>query len=77
MGHKALPFILEHLKEETMRGAPDHWFAALWAISGENPVADEDQGRTRKMAEAWLAWGKQRGYLDAEGMGILLSQPAR
>jgi len=78
MGPKALPFILEHLREETTRGMPDHWFPALWAISGgENPVPDEDRGRIRKMADAWLTWGRQRGYLDAEGLGSLLSQPQR
>jgi len=74
MGPKVIPFILEHLSEETKTGMPDHWFAALWAISGgEDPVPDADQGRIRKMAEAWLRWGEQRGYLNAESVGTAVS----
>lgn len=78
MGPSALPYIFEHLREETRRGMPDHWFAALWSITGgENPVPEEEQGRTRKMAEAWLAWGERRGYLNAKGLGSVLSQSQR
>ena len=44
---------------------PDHWFWALEAITQENPVPPEAAGRVAKMAEAWIAWGKQQGYLAA------------
>ncbi|MEE3717623.1 hypothetical protein V2H45_12735 [Tumidithrix elongata RA019] len=57
MGSKVVPLILQELSKE-----PDHWFPALRAITGENPVMSEDKGRIKKMAEAWLDWGRQHGY---------------
>ncbi|HEY7299328.1 MAG TPA: hypothetical protein VH684_15585 [Xanthobacteraceae bacterium] len=70
MGRRALRSIFEHLKSETEYGEPDHWFVALWAITGgENPVPSEDQGKIRQMAHAWLEWGKREGYLNAESVG--------
>jgi len=58
MGPSALPFILEALQRE-----PDHWFWALEAITGENPVPPDAAGATRRMAEAWVDWGRARGLL--------------
>lgn len=57
MGSKALPLLLRELGE-----APDHWFWALKAITGCDPVPPEDRGRVERMAEAWLRWGRGRGY---------------
>jgi hypothetical protein len=57
MGSTAIPWILKDLK--ATRG---HWFWALRAISGEDPVQDEDVGDAQKMIEAWLAWGRNRGH---------------
>lgn len=57
MGANALPFIFSELKRE-----PDHWFVALRAITGENPVQPNDRGRLGKMTDAWLGWGRQRGF---------------
>ena len=58
MGHAAVPCILEQLQQE---GAdPDHWHAALEAITGENPVPEAAQGDTIQIAEAWIAWGERR-----------------
>lgn len=57
MGATAIPFILRELERE-----PKHLFWALHAITGENPVPEADRGRIRKMAEAWIRWGKDRGY---------------
>jgi hypothetical protein len=57
MGSKVIPLILLELSKE-----PDHWFPALRAITGENPVKQEDKGRIKKMTEAWLDWGRQHGY---------------
>jgi hypothetical protein len=54
MGQDALPLILTQLKSEG--DDPDHWFWALWAITGANPVPAEVQGDTVKMAHAWLEW---------------------
>lgn len=58
MGAPAVPLILQELQRE-----PDHWFWALEAITQENPVPPEAAGRVPQMAEAWINWGKQRGYL--------------
>lgn len=52
MGALALPLILAELHR-----APGHWFWALVAISGDDPVRDEDRGKIPRMAEAWLSWG--------------------
>ena len=58
-GRAAIPLILEELRRES-----DHWFWALSAITGEDPVEDEDQGRISRMREAWLDWGIDRGYIE-------------
>ena len=59
MGPTAIPMILL-----SMRGKPNHWFWALWAITGENPVPVEHQGKIKKMNDAWLEWGEKHLYLD-------------
>ena len=58
MGKSAIPFLLDRLAEK-----PDHWFWALFAISGDNPVPPDHEGKLSLMAESWLAWGRDRGYL--------------
>ena len=58
MGERAIPLILEDL-----RRAPGHWFAALNAITGDNPVPDESRGQLDVMASAWIRWGEENGYL--------------
>ena len=60
MGQDAIPLIIAQLKTEG--DEPDHWFWALAAIAGANPVKSEDQGNTVKMAEAWLKWAEDQGY---------------
>jgi hypothetical protein len=74
MGITAVPFILYELRRELKKGEPDEWFVALWAITGENPVAVENRGRTREMAEAWLEWGSRQGYLHGEELGAAFSE---
>ena len=59
MGDAAIPLLLRELEER-----PDHWFAALRAISGENPVPREYAGRVPKMCECWLGWGRRKGYIS-------------
>ncbi|MBI3598381.1 MAG: hypothetical protein HY201_02855 [Nitrospirae bacterium] len=56
MGKDALPFIFAELERE-----PDHWFWALRAITGDNPVLPEHQGDMATMAKDWLQWAKRRG----------------
>lgn len=56
MGKEALPLLIEELRRE-----PDHWFWALQAITGINPVPPEDRGNVARMTQTWLAWAKQQG----------------
>lgn len=56
MGKDAVKFIIDELRRE-----PDHWFWALQAITGEDPVADGDQGKIDRMTSSWLNWAQQRG----------------
>lgn len=58
MGPIAIPFILSEMKKK-----PNHWFWALKSITGEDPVLSEQRGRIKQMAEAWLRWGKEQGYI--------------
>lgn len=58
MGQPVIPLLLKDLAQE-----PKLWFWALHAITGQNPVDPDDAGRVRKMAEAWLAWGRREEYL--------------
>ena len=59
MGPAAIPLLLRELQE---RGG--HWFMALRALSGENPVPREFAGRIPKMRELWLEWGREKGYIS-------------
>jgi hypothetical protein len=58
LGPRAIPLILRELEE-----ASGHWFWALQALTGENPVLAEDVGRTKRMAVAWLAWGREKHFI--------------
>ena len=56
LGPVVIPLILRELQRE-----PSHWFWALNAITGEDPVPI---GSTfEQAADAWLKWGRARGYL--------------
>ena len=59
MGRLALPMIFRDLAAE-----PDHWFWALKAITGCDPVPPAHRGNIEMMATDWLAWGKSRGYVQ-------------
>jgi hypothetical protein len=58
MGRTALPFIFEELRQ---RGG--HWFWALRAITGENPVPPEHRGNVEAMTQDWLRWACDRGCI--------------
>jgi hypothetical protein len=58
MGAAVVPFLLAELRRK-----PDHWFIALEEITGENPVPPESEGKVKKMADAWVQWGIQRGHI--------------
>ncbi|MGH1397103.1 MAG: hypothetical protein ACRAVC_24170 [Trichormus sp.] len=57
MGQPVVPLIMRELESE-----PDHWFWALSAITGANPVKPEQRGKLQQMAEAWIEWGRANGY---------------
>ncbi len=58
LGARAVPLILHELQRET-----DHWFWALKVITKEDPVPAKDRGNMQKMANAWIAWGRLKGYV--------------
>jgi hypothetical protein len=62
MGPSAVPLILARLAEEG--DEPDHWFWALRAITGADPVPENARGDVVQMAQAWLHWGRANGYTN-------------
>jgi hypothetical protein len=56
MGKEAVPLLLDELRRE-----PDHWFAALQAITGTNPIPPSACGNVDDMTQAWLSWGEREG----------------
>jgi len=58
MGQAVIPLLLEDLRQN-----PIYWLPALRQITQENPVQPEQRGKVKQMAEAWLNWGKQHGYI--------------
>ena len=59
LGEPVIPLILAELEREPYVS----WFTVLAAITGENPVPPALAGRVDAMAQAWLDWGRQKGYL--------------
>ena len=57
MGESVVPLILQDLQRTY-----SHWFDALEAITGEDPVLEADYGNIRSMTKSWLAWGRCVGY---------------
>ncbi len=57
MGKEVIPLIVAEFRRE-----PDHWFWALKAITGEDPVAESDRGKVARMTDAWLDWAAQGGF---------------
>jgi hypothetical protein len=58
LGPAVVPLLLRELERR-----PGHWFAALKALTGADPVAPSDRGRLGPMTEAWIRWGKEHGHL--------------
>lgn len=58
MGPEVVPLILAELEKE-----PDHWFWALEAITGENPVGDDIAGNMEASARVWVEWGRKNRLL--------------
>lgn len=58
LGPLVVPALLHDLRE---RGR--FWFWALTAITGENPVPEEELGDLQRMSDRWNAWAAERGLL--------------
>lgn len=56
LGRAVLPYLLDELARQ-----PDHWFHALSAITGEDPIPPSAEGNLAAMTPAWLAWGRAHG----------------
>ena len=56
MGPEAVPLLLRELERQ-----PDHWFWALKAITGVDPVQPHERGKLEEMAKAWVQWGREQG----------------
>ncbi len=56
MGEAVLPCILRELERE-----PDQWAPALNAITGVDPVREEDWGDLAAISRTWLEWARARG----------------
>jgi hypothetical protein len=52
---------IERLILEELESEPDHWFDALEAITGQNPVRPDDDFDAA--VDAWLDWGRQEGII--------------
>ncbi len=57
MGEPVVPLLLRDLAER-----PRLWVWALPEITGEDPVPPEEAGNIARMSEAWLRWGRAKGY---------------
>ena len=60
MGQAALPLIFEKMQQNQ-----EHWFPALYAITGINPVLKENRGNITAMTQDWLNWGLNHGLVNA------------
>lgn len=58
MGEPIIPLLLGNLDQN-----PLYWLHALRQITNENPVNPEQKGKINQMAQAWLNWGKEKGYI--------------
>ena len=58
MGEPIIPLLLSNLDQN-----PLYWLPALRQITNENPVSPEQKGKIKQMAQAWLNWGKEKGYI--------------
>ncbi len=58
MGEPVIPLILQDLQE---RGG--NWYRALRILSSVDPVSPEVRGEAPRMKEAWLRWGRDKGYI--------------
>jgi hypothetical protein len=59
MGIDALPLILGDLQKQ-----PHHWFWALRAITGIDPVPDDSKGNIGEMTAGWIRWEMKERLIE-------------
>src|SRR5574343_1274585 len=60
LGPAVLPLVFEELERR-----PHWWFWALRALTGADPVTDEQRGDLTAMRDAWLLWREENGKQEA------------
>ncbi len=72
LGQAVVPLLLRALVEY-----PRDWFWALHVLTGADPVGPEERGNLTGMREAWLRWGREKGYLSQtnEPRAVTLPHP--
>lgn len=58
LGPPVLPLVLKDLSRRA-----DHWFVALTALTGSDPVSPDSWGDLNAMRDAWLQWARERNLL--------------
>ena len=58
LGWDVVPFLLSDLQQNQ-----GFWFTALNEITGIRPFDPGDAGKSNKMTEAWIQWGKKKGII--------------
>ncbi len=61
LANRSVNHEIERLLLHELESEPDHWFAALNAITGEDPVRPEDD--FDGAVNAWLMWGREKGII--------------
>ena len=61
LANESSGFELERLLLHELESEPDHWFPALTAITGENPIRPEHD--FDEAVAAWLDWGRAKGII--------------
>jgi len=56
LGPRAVPLLLHELEHR-----PNHWGAALRALTGADPVPPQDAGHVHRMAARWIDWARATG----------------
>jgi hypothetical protein len=73
LGPSVIPFILRDLEDHC-----DHWFLALIAITGVDPVPNGRNVGSEDMRDWWLNWGRRYGFIQevaAERCNRVASNP--
>lgn len=59
LGEDVIPFIIQDLKNNN-----SHWFYALEALTGQNPIKSEHRGIVELMKADWLEWANKNNQTN-------------